>query len=266
VYLVLFTFIATGGYAFLHVCEYYKYVSYRSSARRIYLKSLGFGIFFFSITLILYALKLYLLDDLSLIESVNISYNELSNKDSKLIPLLSLITFFLSFIIAWSFNGILYLRHRTFTSIRNSKQNIDDEQSLKETQYELAQKRFSIDDFELLVIESIYREMPISVTLDTDKVYIGYIRNQPIVSQLRQYLKLLPLASGYRDESQVLHIEVDYSMLISNYDTQLKKNANADDDFEIVIKHDRIVSINLFNFDVYTKYHDSLIGNQSEGD
>jgi|SRR5579862_5383267 len=59
---------------------------------------------------------------------------------------------------------------------------------------------------------ALRREMPISLTLKTRKVYIGYVVQTPNLKLAEQYIHVLPLLSGYREPTTLaLKLTADYA-------------------------------------------------------
>jgi hypothetical protein len=96
----------------------------------------------------------------------------------------------------------------------------------------------------------------VSVTLESKKVYIGYITRTPNLSPEQQFVGLLPLLSGYRDKDTLrLEITTNYAKVISSrpYDAQ---------DFEVTFCLDAISSANLFEPNAYPLFGDVVTPSQ----
>ncbi len=137
--------------------------------------------------------------------------------------------------------------------------------TLDDARYELYLYLLKENDFEALALESSYRLMYVSVTLSNVKVHIGSIKALPNITNHREHLNLLPILSGYRDKEQTLRIMTDYIELVENYENKLEHNSIADDDFDLVIKFEHIVSMNLFDLEIYEANIDKLIEKQNSG-
>jgi hypothetical protein len=92
---------------------------------------------------------------------------------------------------------------------------------------------------------ALRREMPISLTLKTRKVYIGYVVQTPNLKLAEQYIHLLPLVSGYREPTTLaLKLTADYAKVYATGEVDV-------DDFAITIPLASIDSANLFDSNAY---------------
>ena len=92
---------------------------------------------------------------------------------------------------------------------------------------------------------ALRREMPISLTLKTRKVYIGYVVQTPSLKLAEQYIHVLPLLSGYREPTTLaLKLTADYAKVYATGQVNV-------DDFAITIPLASIESANLFDSDAY---------------
>jgi hypothetical protein len=136
------------------------------------------------------------------------------------------------------------------------------------------------EPLELLLRRAQKEKLMVSITMATDKVYIGWVAHQFNPGTITNYISLLPRRSGYRHaETKRLVPTVDYTQTLSN----IRKEANeiiekvfalsASDPtaeralverwlalskvsnlFLIVIPVSQIVSINFFDADIHQKY------------
>ncbi|MGM1429544.1 hypothetical protein ACS126_09815 [Sphingobacterium lactis] len=106
------------------------------------------------------------------------------------------------------------------------------------------------NEFELMVSKAIKEEKLILLSLKNDKFYIGWVKEIPIPSQ-SNYLKIIPVFSGYRDKEKRLkftsqYIEA-YSLLIED-----GKGNNFDDfNSDIVIPISEIITISFYDQEIY---------------
>ena len=132
------------------------------------------------------------------------------------------------------------------------------------------------DHTELLIAESIERQLPVEISLRNRKVYIGLAIESGIGSGSDSDIAIIPLYSGYRDEETLdLHIETDYLPIIWNYvnedeeeDAQEEERGDEEEDgenwipeeFRVVLPLSEIASGRLFDEEVYDKFlaHDLL--------
>ncbi len=114
------------------------------------------------------------------------------------------------------------------------------------------------DDIEHLLVRAVERTMPIQVTLNTRKVYVGDVVELVEPQNDRKTLRLLPLLSGYRDENDfsiaftTSYTDI-YEQVLAPAVTDSSSNMRIED-FEIVVQLRDVVSINLFDFDTYLRF------------
>lgn len=129
-----------------------------------------------------------------------------------------------------------------FTEIYNRKVPDSKEKALL--------KAWEQDDLENIIAHSVLKKMPFSVTLETKKVYVGFVARTIEPSDDKSHLSLIPIYSGFRRESD-LGLELTH-----RYDSILKYLASKDPtrnhiEYTIVIPIERIVSANIFNEELY---------------
>lgn len=122
-------------------------------------------------------------------------------------------------------------------------------------------EREAIDD----VVRDVLRlQIPLAVTLDDSKVYIGYpISGEPFGIASKRWFRLRPMFSGHRTITRELSITTDYQTVISNFSSD-DDGSIAQRAFDVVVPFDRIVSVHPFDLQSYQKY---FTGDEwSEGD
>ncbi|MGJ1205673.1 hypothetical protein [Sphingobacterium lactis] len=106
------------------------------------------------------------------------------------------------------------------------------------------------NEFELMISKAIKEEKLILLSLKNDKFYIGWVKEIPIPSQ-SNYLKIIPVFSGYRDKEKRLkftsqYIEA-YSLLIEDGKGSTFEDFNSD----IVIPISEIITISFYDQEIY---------------
>ena len=91
------------------------------------------------------------------------------------------------------------------------------------------------------------KQLPLMFTLDTGKVYVGYVVQSPTLRSEEIYLSILPVASGHRDDKQAAHLDVFYDL--ATYDRQ-KLPASS---LVSVIPYASIRKAHFFVADLYRK-------------
>jgi len=118
-----------------------------------------------------------------------------------------------------------------------------------------------LDKFLKRVNEHGSRENPsgssIMFTLNTGKIYIGWVKKEPEPSHNYEYIRILPLISGYREtESQKEIFVTFYNAVIKEVDNSsdgLFKHL-TENSFDIVFPVDSIVSAHPFQLEAYTLF------------
>jgi hypothetical protein len=120
------------------------------------------------------------------------------------------------------------------------------------------------DDLEMLLLETMDREVSVLVTLSSAKVYIGRVTRSVDPSQERRYVSLLPMLSGYRNsEDQEFIPTNDYLSLYEDVISGRVAGLNVGaDEFQVVIPVSEIVSVSPFAPVIYDELHPT----QSVGD
>jgi hypothetical protein len=120
-------------------------------------------------------------------------------------------------------------------------------------------KAINRDEFESLVLRAADKKRAISITMDSNKVYVGFVVGTSDPSDPRKDLSFLPLVSGYRDsETHELTFTTYYTEIYGRLtDTGAMPpplNHLMPDDFVTVIPVSKIASIHLFDFAAYRAF------------
>ncbi|MEO9703245.1 hypothetical protein [Marinobacter alexandrii] len=114
-------------------------------------------------------------------------------------------------------------------------------------------------DFERLVLRGIRRSLPMLVTLDNGKVYVGYVIRaiDPLASE--KELRILPVFSGFRSkETGTVAFHTNYSGVLRQVALNVKGSKDGADkktalshleigDFEVVMPVSKIVTSTLYD-------------------
>ena len=110
------------------------------------------------------------------------------------------------------------------------------------------------NDVEALLFSCATKSMPLAATMDSGKVYVGYVINTPDPSMNRSALTLLPIASGYRnDEDHDVVFTTDYKSVYALIDED--ENLIDQTDFSVVLPLASVSSLSSFDFGVFEKFH-----------
>lgn len=95
---------------------------------------------------------------------------------------------------------------------------------------EWAMSRSSTDSMERMLYRAANTSTPVQITLNSGKVYIGHIaRVPPISGSVGEYLEILPILSGYREnETHTVHYTFDYIDLIMSVTSAPQPSTGTD--------------------------------------
>ena len=122
--------------------------------------------------------------------------------------------------------------------------------------------RATRNDLESLFVHSMETESLIEITLENGKVYVGWIVNAAIPALDRRFIAISPLISGFRDEKQKVVFTVNYAKVYrSMYG---KKWAPRVDQqyFRVVLPVSTLRSARLFDVDIYIRFEEVRKPNQ----
>jgi hypothetical protein len=111
------------------------------------------------------------------------------------------------------------------------------------------------DDLERLFFESAHDEAALCFTMDSGKIYVGFVTSIFDPTRERKSVGILPLASGYRTEDGRIAFTTDYLIVYERIDED-DEVAMTTDDFELVLPTDKIRSCNKFDLRVYEMFSD----------
>ena len=111
------------------------------------------------------------------------------------------------------------------------------------------QQAINNDDFEKLILKSVEEVAPLLLTMSNGKIYIGYAIRGLDPGPKGNYLRILPLISGYRDqEHREVHFTTRYEEIYDQIpSSQYKK-------FEMVLPVSEIQSSTLFDDVIYQQF------------
>lgn len=242
---ILAVAIATSGYVLASKCLLNRYRVARQSGHRLYLSSLKYGVYaFFPALLLTWLLSLVAPSinapntSAALTLFVAIAFTEWYNRNpsrEQWLKFLQLLPDLLNQPLSKSYQRLLEIY--PIDEMRKSL-------ALWEAWQE--------NDIELICAYAASEFKPVAVTLETKKVYVGMVSDTIEPSDQDSYLSILPLYSGYRDDTQTFKLNYRYTTLIKGLlgegDDEIIDNAL---DYAVAIPLDRIVTIHAFNEDLY---------------
>ena len=112
------------------------------------------------------------------------------------------------------------------------------------------------DYMELLFVESMRSDSLVELTLQSGKVYVGWILNASAAEPERKFVEMLPLASGFRaEEDHKLQFTTNYAVVlevashVNEYATQ--------SDFRVVLPVAEVRSARPFDFATYFQFQET---------
>lgn len=105
---------------------------------------------------------------------------------------------------------------------------------------------------ELLIADACVNKKLIEVTLKNRKSYIGFALEELLYLTAEPDLRLLPVASGYRDEKTMkLNLITNHADVFEGF------NDLEREDFQIVISMTEVISVRIFDLRVYEAFQHS---------
>lgn len=220
-----------GGYFILLNFVYFKYRYQRLSSQRILFNSIIAGVFLICFTFVVRFAVEGLYPDL-----ISVLYNNLSNTFN--ISIEHFWSAVASFFIAVILTGFLNTVIGIFFGVK------------KPIGY--AVRKYG-DEIEKLFRHSAKTGQLMQLSLKSNKVYIGFANNIPVPKETN-YLKIIPVMSGYRDaNSKILHITTEYLEVIDDYISDQPKFDISN--MEISIKQDEILTAGIFNEQLFALFN-----------
>jgi hypothetical protein len=106
----------------------------------------------------------------------------------------------------------------------------------------------SVSALEKLLMQAQRDDRPVSLTLNTGKVYIGMVLATPDPGLSPRVVTLLPMLSGHRDDQERL-------VLTTDYETIYKRRKDGMLQFKLTIPAEMIVTASLFNPAIYAEFN-----------
>lgn len=109
----------------------------------------------------------------------------------------------------------------------------------------------STDELAKLLHSAMTRTIPVAITTDSRKFYIGYVVRTPNFSPVERTFALLPMASGYREPTVLsFRFTTDY---MKAYQQGPQDPSKEDLDLTIVLPYASIKAANVFNPKTYER-------------
>ena len=118
---------------------------------------------------------------------------------------------------------------------------------------------------ELVMSESLDRQIPVELSLKNGKSYIGFALDRKITSFGESDIALIPMKSGYRDkDNHKLILTTDYISIIRRcLDDKSEIPDLRYEDFRIVIPVSEVQTARIFHPEVYERFQDVTTPNDA---
>lgn len=108
------------------------------------------------------------------------------------------------------------------------------------------------DELDVLLFDAKRRSAPLLLVLDNQMLYLGWVVGtpNPLDDKEYQYIRILPIKSGYRNEQREVVFTTHYDTVVES----MGEDYVNVEDFEKVIPRKSITSANIFHIGIYQKY------------
>lgn len=278
---VILSLPLVGGYALSVIWDASLYHSARESGHRLYFRAVFYAIFLIVVAALIHVILFVYIDRyvvlLRLTHQVAQNFAGTTmqiapssrefmiwSNESKILILIysfvlgPMLGIFLSKVMNRVLSGILRLVYIFFPDM--FKLGIEPPELWNKL---LLRSAIKNNEFEQLIAHSFYLHKPLLITLSSGKIYVGWaVRAPNPTDHGQQYLRILPLLSGYRDQqTQVVNFMTDYLFVMNRMN-----NATTSDfdhlsprDFEVVIPSSEISSAHFFDLVAYNHFQEGRI-------
>ncbi|MEJ7560643.1 MAG: hypothetical protein WKF66_20195 [Pedobacter sp.] len=110
------------------------------------------------------------------------------------------------------------------------------------------------NEFELLLSSSFFDAHLLQFTMDSGKVYIGWVKELP-KPFTTSYIRITPALSGYRDEKKELVFTTQYLTVYASYIADGSVTDQSELKTDLVLKVDKINSTSFFDMEMYKRFN-----------
>jgi len=243
-----------GGYAFATIWDGSLYHASRESGHRLYFRAVFYAVIVFFcaglIHIILFTASPHYQELLSFVAKIAHGDARLELWDKTAWYSVLVMSFAIGPVLA------LTLNFSRLPFLLNWKVPFTGYQPFLRWQAWLLKNAIKNNDFERLVYRSFRQSLPLLITLNSGKIYIGWAVRAPNPAAVRRFLRILPLISGYRNDEHRLKITTDYYSVLETVSEGEELGHLEIGDFEAVIPVDQIISAHLFDLQAYQKFLD----------
>ena len=233
---LLFLLPLVGGSLFAKECTFVKYVAAREDGHRLYFRVAYYGIMLFVLSLVLW----------SLVYGVLHRYEWFRATQQFLAAVLQPLLKDRS-----QADGQLGFVLVCLTSVPLGRcLPLAVNRLMKQTNEQALWAAVETNELEELLLEAMSYAKSISITLSSNKVYVGLVVGAFEPRTERRAIALQPLMSGYRNDRG----KVTFTTF---YDTQIAQAPNEADkgEFRLVLPVDKMLSISFFDVETYARFN-----------
>jgi hypothetical protein len=220
----LLLFPLVGGYYILIRFGYFRYIQYRLESQRILLNSAFIGIILLVACFLLRAIVKYYCP--SFIQYMG-----------ALMPIKE---------VYFGTTSFTLLAAVVFTEVANIF--IDRKKAIKKSLEKAG------NELELLMSASFFDAHLLQFTMDSGKVYIGWVKELP-KPFTTNYIRITPALSGYRNERKELVFTTQYLTVYASYIADGSVSDQNELKTDLVIKVDKINSASYFDMEMYNRFN-----------
>ncbi|RZK66471.1 MAG: hypothetical protein EOO92_25205 [Pedobacter sp.] len=220
----LLIFPLVGGYYILIRFEYLRYIQYRLESQRILLNSAFAGIILLVCCFMLRAIAESIFPDF--IESLG-----------------ALMPVKLPYFGTTSFTLVAAV---AFTEIANLF--FDSKKAIKRSLEQVG------NELELMLSTSFFEAHLLQFSMDSGKVYIGWVKELP-KPFTTSYIRITPALSGYRNENKELVFTTQYLSVYASYIADGSVTDQNELKTDLVLKVDKIHSASFFDMEMYKRFN-----------
>jgi len=112
------------------------------------------------------------------------------------------------------------------------------------------------NEIELIILNSFKHRTMVLISLKSDKVYIGWVKELPIPS-ISNHIRIIPAISGFRNNSKEVEFTTHYLSVYADFVNNGHVNRVQDLNFDVVINLSEVVSVGNFDLEMYQKFNNS---------
>lgn len=113
------------------------------------------------------------------------------------------------------------------------------------------------NELELLLRSSVKDSKMLQFTLDSDKVYVAWVKELPI-PKVTNYIRVIPVFSGYRESDKNLVFTTHYLTIYSEYIKEGKVKGIEELDVDLIITLDNVVTVSYFDQEMYERFNSTV--------